>query len=59
MARPDPRSSDAIDPRVTADRSMFELDDDDWRAFQTALESSPILKPRLRTLLAESPLSER
>jgi uncharacterized protein (DUF1778 family) len=43
---------------VLADRRRFELDDADWRAFQTALERPAILKPRLRTLLVESPLFE-
>ena len=103
VVRPDPRSSDAIEPRaprearlnlrasaqqgalirqaalasdksvtefilesatnaaehVLADRRTFDLDDADWRAFQTALERPAILKPRLRALLAESPVSER
>jgi uncharacterized protein (DUF1778 family) len=45
--------------RVLADRRRFELDDADWRAFQTALERPAILKPRLRALLAESSVSER
>lgn len=44
---------------VLADRRRFELDDANWRAFQTALERPAMLKPRLRALLSESPVSER
>jgi uncharacterized protein (DUF1778 family) len=44
---------------VLADRRRFELDDADWRAFQTALERPAVLKTRLRALLAEPPVFER
>jgi uncharacterized protein (DUF1778 family) len=44
---------------VLADRRAFELDDANWRAFQAALERPAVLKPRLRTLLAEPPVFER
>jgi uncharacterized protein (DUF1778 family) len=43
---------------VLADRRWFELDDSAWEAFQVALERPAVLKPRLRTLLAEPSLFE-
>ena len=43
--------------QVLADRRWFQLDDNDWDAFQVALERPPVLKPRLRSLLAASTTS--
>ncbi|GAA6619090.1 DUF1778 domain-containing protein [Scytonema sp. NUACC26] len=40
------------------DRRLFVLDDEQWRAFQAALDSPPQEKPRLARLLTEPSIFE-
>lgn len=39
--------------QILADRRWFLLDDAAWAAFEDSLERPPVVKPRLRELLAE------
>jgi uncharacterized protein (DUF1778 family) len=39
-------------------RKLFVLDDEHWQAFQSALDSPPTEKPRLRRLLTEPSVFE-
>ena len=39
--------------QILADRRWFMLDDSAWAAFEDLLERPPVVKPKLRGLLAE------
>lgn len=39
--------------QILADRRWFMLDDSAWASFEDILERPPVVKPKLRSLLAE------
>jgi uncharacterized protein (DUF1778 family) len=53
-------SSTSAAEHVLADRRLFAVTDEAWRAFEAALDRPAVFKPRLHALLAEnSPFEEQ